>query len=957
MSFSSHKWIHVGESSNGSRSALSINDITNVFHKVKDNRCNLISIFGRARQGKSFMMNLLAGEKEIFKISNEKDSCTQGIDISDKWCHINDFSRIDNGVPVQGDTMIGFVDAEGQGDKDVNYDANLVCPILLASKCVIFNWKGDLQKDHILSTLGIMTRAAKNVSSEANRENSSGDSAKKFGHLHIVFRDWQAVSCSEQSVFDTLFNLELNNSEAQTRNQIRKDLMACFTSINVWLFEAPVDSLKDLKKKLSIDMTTNSFREKLRNFRYSLASQLREPTLVAYRPLTGKTMGMFVRQIAQSLNSGEAVLPSSAYKAMMKQEASHLLTHFQSSLQKELQTIINDLERKASLVNAAFPTENEAQKLVETVFDSLLTSFNSSLASIAGDITTDIGREIAQEFRAPIDTFRSSAFSQFMNAYRANLGAFVAKLGERAEKLIHEELANLEKDEIAPLSSSQIDMTLEKILKIAYDTMGGRHKYSGEIWDARLKSLEGLLMSHRNRLIQMHENRLKEYMRLSEILLQEAKDEIQKEIRHSADMLIQQQPHGFSVKINIDMLNQKFLEIKDWIAKKSNGSLALATVQEDFQKYCSSLVDLVHSNYQTLRRKAHESEIGRAQQDIKEACDIIDSEETFQQLFQEFQNHQENEAEFFDVLVNQWLIDQYRQLVLRSRQRVEGWDDQDEDVFELMVFPVIKSVAEKEFNAAREKLFDRFSQEIAKYQEEEVEEVEEVEEEVPVPVVQERTVSPPTVSSETKMAVPTTVFATATTTTTSSTTSSKSKVDMSVAAQRQRAREYSKSILGNNKSAARKKSLVAKPSLSKTISRLSLDNTATYEDQKKKALAWAELTLFGTSKPATHEASQASKPAMPSGSASLVKNECKTSSKSSECSDKENVHDGKAVMKPSTPSIDTKKKAVVTPSTASKSSIASSTAAASTPSSSSTTSIAEQRRKAREWAQMMENKK
>ena len=27
-------------------------------------------------------MNCLAGEKEIFRISNEKDSCTQGIDIS-----------------------------------------------------------------------------------------------------------------------------------------------------------------------------------------------------------------------------------------------------------------------------------------------------------------------------------------------------------------------------------------------------------------------------------------------------------------------------------------------------------------------------------------------------------------------------------------------------------------------------------------------------------------------------------------------------------------------------------------------------------------------------------------------------------------------------------------------------------------------------------------------------------
>jgi hypothetical protein len=27
--------------------------------------------------------------------------------------------------------------------------STLVCPILLVSKCVIFNWKGDLQKDHL----------------------------------------------------------------------------------------------------------------------------------------------------------------------------------------------------------------------------------------------------------------------------------------------------------------------------------------------------------------------------------------------------------------------------------------------------------------------------------------------------------------------------------------------------------------------------------------------------------------------------------------------------------------------------------------------------------------------------------------------------------------------------------------------------------------------------------------
>jgi hypothetical protein len=87
---------------------------------------------------------------------------------------------------------VGFVDAEGQGDRDVSYDANLICPVLLASKCVLFNWKGDLQKDHILSTLGIMTRAAQNVGSDNNANGQPGG-RHKFGHLHIVFRDWQAT--------------------------------------------------------------------------------------------------------------------------------------------------------------------------------------------------------------------------------------------------------------------------------------------------------------------------------------------------------------------------------------------------------------------------------------------------------------------------------------------------------------------------------------------------------------------------------------------------------------------------------------------------------------------------------------------------------------------------------------------------------------------------------------------
>jgi hypothetical protein len=87
--------------------------------------CNLISIFGGARQGKSFLMNCLSGTTGLFTISNLSTPCTQGIDISRNMIPLKSFSEIDSGRSTGSSIRmrVGFVDAEGQGDRDVTYDA------------------------------------------------------------------------------------------------------------------------------------------------------------------------------------------------------------------------------------------------------------------------------------------------------------------------------------------------------------------------------------------------------------------------------------------------------------------------------------------------------------------------------------------------------------------------------------------------------------------------------------------------------------------------------------------------------------------------------------------------------------------------------------------------------------------------------------------------------------------
>lgn len=95
----------------------------NVLSPLGDFQVNIISIFGAARQGKSFLMNLLANQQDLFKISNLREPCTQGVDLSAHFVPLEQFSTFNGCSKVSNEggesIQIGFVDAEGQGDRDI----------------------------------------------------------------------------------------------------------------------------------------------------------------------------------------------------------------------------------------------------------------------------------------------------------------------------------------------------------------------------------------------------------------------------------------------------------------------------------------------------------------------------------------------------------------------------------------------------------------------------------------------------------------------------------------------------------------------------------------------------------------------------------------------------------------------------------------------------------------------
>lgn len=120
----------------------------------------MLSIVGKAKTGKSFLLNQLLSEPGMFPVSNHLGNCSQGIMLATKTldCH---------GMRVLVLDCEGFGSLEGSDDRD----CKLFMLVLMLSSLVVYNSMGTID-EQTLNNLSMIIEVGKLFEKEIEVENS-----------------------------------------------------------------------------------------------------------------------------------------------------------------------------------------------------------------------------------------------------------------------------------------------------------------------------------------------------------------------------------------------------------------------------------------------------------------------------------------------------------------------------------------------------------------------------------------------------------------------------------------------------------------------------------------------------------------------------------------------------------------------------------------------------------------
>ncbi|KAI4296815.1 hypothetical protein L6164_036738 [Bauhinia variegata] len=282
----------------------------------------VVSVCGRARQGKSFILNQLLGRSSGFQVAPTHRPCTKGLWL---WS-----------APLKRKALDGtefnllLLDSEGIDayDQTGTYSTQIFSLAVLLSSMFIYNQMGGID-EAALDRLSLVTQMTKHIRVRASGGRTSASELGQFSPIFVwLLRDFYLDLTEDNRKITPRDYLELalrpvqgSGRDIASKNEIRDSIRALFPDRECFTLVRPLNNENDLQRldQISLDKLRPEFRSGLDALTKFVFERTR-PKQVGATMMTGSVLVGITEAYLDALNHGAVPTITSSWQNVEEAE-------------------------------------------------------------------------------------------------------------------------------------------------------------------------------------------------------------------------------------------------------------------------------------------------------------------------------------------------------------------------------------------------------------------------------------------------------------------------------------------------------------------------------------------------------------------------------------------------------------------------------------------------------------
>ncbi|XP_010494772.1 PREDICTED: guanylate-binding protein 3 [Camelina sativa] len=282
----------------------------------------VVSVCGRARQGKSFILNQLLGRSNGFQVASTHKPCTKGL-----WLWSSPIKR----TALDGtEYNLLLLDSEGIDayDQTGTYSTQIFSLAVLLSSMFVYNQMGGIDEAS-LDRLSLVTQMTKHIRVKASGGTSSRSELGQFSPIFVwLLRDFYLDLVEDNRKISPRDYLEIalrsiqgTGEDIGAKNEIRDSIRALFPDRECFTLVRPLNNEKDLQRldQISLEKLRPEFGAGLDAFTKFVFEKTR-PKQLGGTVMTGPILVGITQSYLDALNNGAVPTITSSWQSVEETE-------------------------------------------------------------------------------------------------------------------------------------------------------------------------------------------------------------------------------------------------------------------------------------------------------------------------------------------------------------------------------------------------------------------------------------------------------------------------------------------------------------------------------------------------------------------------------------------------------------------------------------------------------------